>query len=388
MPAPLAKGQLRSPKARVEAAVACTGPKSQIQLYPSIFTLFFSASLQITGLIITISLLCAAGLAIYENPQVRQWIDESRRKAAIALHSLGDEVAPQSESRKASSDASAREDDDPEAVERRRKARQEIMERGRMMEERRRSKQAAQGKAKSFDDMVDKDGALKVEEMTATSSVADAQPEQSGLRHRHTESRGVALGSTYANPFADEMGLPIVDTHPSPQEPMPDPISRSSTPTHPTFSASPPTLREDTASPPVPPKPAAYQPQRLLIDTDEMSNHPSEQLLDLTPTTSASSAAVDLAELDDDPQPSRSNYWSVDEWAQNGAPAFYSPPQSGAAGNIHKRMENRSKKSAADTGEHASQFGSEDMDVMSDDGARISTPGSWTEVGSQVSEGS
>lgn len=335
------------------------------------------------GLIITFSLLCAAGLAIYENPQVRQWIDESRRKAAIALHSLGDELAPQSESRQVSPDASTREDEDPEAVERRRRVRQEILERGRVLEERRRSKQAAKERAKSFDDMVDKDGALKTEETIATSSAAEAQPEESGLRHRHTESRAAALGSAYADPFADEMGVPIMDARPSPQEQKPDPISRSSTPTHPASSVSPPTLRDSPASPPVPPKPAAYQPLRLLIDTDEVSNHPSEQLLDLTPTTSASSAAADLAELNDGPGLSRSDYWSVNEWAQNSAPAFYSPPQSEAAGG----MENHADGSHTGTGEHASQVGSEDMDVLSDDEAGVSTPGSWSEVGSQVSEG-
>lgn len=254
-----------------------------------------------------------------------------------------------------------------------------------MMEERRRSKQAAKGEAKSFDDMVDKDGALKVEETTASSSAAEARPEEPGLRHRHTGSTAAALGSAYADPFADEMGVPIMETPPSPQEHKPDPISRSSTPTLPASSASPPTLRDSPASPPVPPKPAAYQPQRLLIDMDEVSSHPSEQLLDLTPTTSASSAAADLAELNGDPQPSRSNHWSVDEWAQNFAPAFYSPPQSEAAG-MEERMENHIDGSYAGTGEHVSQVGAEDMDVMSDDGSRVSTPGSWTEVVSQVSE--
>ena len=242
------------------------------------------------------------------------------------------------------------------------------------MLERRKSKQAATGKAKSFDDMVDKDGTLKVDETTATSSAAKVQPEESGLRHRHTESRAAALGSAYANPFADEMG---VDAASSPQEERPDPISRSSTPPRPILSASPPTLRDSPASPPIPPKPAAYQPQRLLIDTDEVSNHPSEQLVDLTPTTSASSAVADLAELNDYSQLSRSNYRSVNEWAQNN---FYSPP-------LSERMDNHTDGSQAESGEHASQIGSEDMDVMSDDEAGISTPSSWTEVGgSQASE--
>ena len=254
------------------------------------------------------------------------------------------------------------------------------------MEERRKSRQAAAGTAKSFDDMVDKDGALKVDDTTATSSAAEARLEESGLRHRHTEARAAALGSAFSNPFADEMGAPIVDAHAAPQEQKQDPISRSSTPTNPAPSASPPTLSEFPTSPPVPPKPAAYQPQRLLIDTEEVSNRPSEQLLDLTPTTSASSAAADLAELNNDSQSSRSNYWSVNDWAQNSVPAFYSPPQSEAAGSVEENTESHTEGSHAGSFEHASQVGSEDMDVMSDDEAQISTPDSWTEVGSQFSE--
>lgn len=46
------------------------------------------------GIIIAASVLVAAGIAIYENPQVRQWVDQSRRKIAVALHSLGDDVQP------------------------------------------------------------------------------------------------------------------------------------------------------------------------------------------------------------------------------------------------------------------------------------------------------
>jgi hypothetical protein len=130
----------------------------------------------------------------------------------------------------------------------------------------------------------------------------------------------------------------------------------------------------------------AYQPQRLLIDTDDVSHHPSEELLDLTPTTSASSFNADLAELNHNPQPTQSNYWSVNEWAENHAAPFYSPPASVAQG-IEERMDEQTNEgSVADSGEHASQADSEDLDVMSDNGAGISTPGSWTDVGSQVSE--
>ena len=161
----------------------------------------------------------------------------------------------------------------------------------------------------------------------------------------------------------------------------------------------PPTL---PMSPPVPPKPAAYQPQALLIntDTETLSNHPSEQLVDLTPTTSAapSSFADDPASLTPnethDRQTSPANsYWSVNEWAMqhSGPAAFYSPPQSEAVGpapnDLERAMSEMMEGSQAGSGEHASQAGTEDMDVLSDDdGPGISTPGSWTDVGSQVSE--
>ena len=315
---------------------------------------------------------------------------------AIALHSLGDEVAPRpSESRDASPDTSTREDEDPEAVERRRKARQEILERGRILEERRRSRQASTGKAKNFDDLVDKDGALKVEEpSTATTTAAEPQAEEPGLRHRQTESKAAALGSTFANPFADEMHIESVpsltdltvdhafadamniDSPHTVQDHAEDSPSRSRTPT----------LAVSPTSPPVPPKPAAYQPQHLLIDTDEVSHHPSEELLDLTPTTSTSSFNADPAELNDNRQPTQSNYWSINEWAENHAAPFYSPPASVAQGIEEKMDEHVVEGPQAGSGEHASQAGSEDFDVMSDDEARVSTPGSWTEVDSQVSE--
>ena len=304
-------------------------------------------------------------------------MDQSRRKAAIALHSLGDEIAPNSESRSTSKrpshDASAREDNDPEAVERRRRARQEILERGRILEERRRSKDGGTPKAKTLNDLVDKDGFLRseTEEVIALSrtTATETSAEHSGLRHRHTESHAAALGSAFANPFADEMQVE------SPETMQEDRPSRSHTPTPPV----------SPATPPVPQKPSAYQPQQLLIDNEEASNHPSEQLVDLTPTTSASSPSADLAELSDHHQSSQS-YWSVNEWARNSAPpAFYSPPRSEHAG-IDERIGSPVAETSNERRENASQIGSEDMDMMSDDDIRVSTPDTWTEVGSQVSE--
>ena len=336
------------------------------------------------GLIISISVLIAAGFAVYENPQVRQWVDSSRRKIAIALHSLGDEITPPSGSQSSQLDASTREDESPEAVIRRWKARQEILERGRMMEQRRRPKQEATGKATSFDDLVDQDGVLKreEEEATAKTTATESQVESSasGLHKRNTELAGVVLGATLANPFSDEWHTDTFST------------TSESIPTHKSPS-SPSTLAADIP-PPVPPKLPLHPPHpqtqpRLLIDTDDLSTHPSEQLLDLTPTTASSSSFAAAR----DHQPS--NYWSVHEWAETTAPSFYSPPQSDAgvaAAAWQRENETASageKGSQVVVGEETSVVGSDvsDLDVVSEASEGMRTPGSWTEVGSVVSEG-
>ncbi|KAL8766833.1 MAG: hypothetical protein Q9209_006491 [Squamulea sp. 1 TL-2023] len=348
------------------------------------------------GIIVSISLLLAAGLAVYEHPQIKQWVDESRRKIAFALHNLGDDLDPPSPSRRSSSqDASTREDDSAEAVERRRRARQEILERGRKMEQRQRAQQASNAKSRSFDDLVDDQGNLKHDPTQAATSAAETHTEHPGLRSRNTEAQAVASGTAFANPFADEAHLGDLSTNASP-------IVSSSQRSHASSTA---TLPASPAPPPVPPKEPLdhvpsestsrmHQQPSLLIDTDNVSNHPSEALVDLTPTTSASSVAADLSEQSHPSNHSQSNFWSVHEWAENAsAPAqFYTPPRSEAAvGAEERRREDEGNSdedetSEADSGERISRAGSvSDMDIMSQVSG-MSTPGSWTELGSQVSE--
>ncbi|KAL8739118.1 MAG: hypothetical protein Q9190_007885 [Brigantiaea leucoxantha] len=364
------------------------------------------------GIVVSISLLLAAGLAVYEHPQVRQWVDESRRKIAIALHSLGDEVDTSSSSRRNSArDASTQEDESAEAVERRRQARQEILERGRMMEEKRRARQSDATKSKSFDDLVDGEGKLKDDVLQATSTAAEPQPEPAGLRSRNTE--GAALGSIFANPFNDETYTESSFTTASPIATSPHRSRSSSVATLPASTIPPPVPpKEPLPLPPVPPKepltesyprpqamPPSQSPPRLLIDTDEASNHPSEALVDLTPTTSTSSNAADLSELQH-PQhqvQSQTNYWSVHEWAENNSHHdFYTPPRSETSRSTvavddegqrsDAEPENEDRQSETSSGEQVSRAGSiNDIDFLSEAGT-ISTPGSWTEVGSVVSE--
>lgn len=325
------------------------------------------------GIILSISILLAAGFAVYENPQVRQWVDEARHKIAIALHSLGDEINPPRSPRSGSADASTREDDSPEAAERRRRAREEILERGRVMEERRRARSDQTSRGMSFDDIVDEEGRLKKEaEQEANTTAAEASTNDAGLRKRNAvvseAALGAAMGAMLADPFADEkhMDFQTHDVSTSLENPQ---SSRESTAT---LSGSLP------ATEPVAPQ---QEYQQRLVDTEVASNHPSELLVDLTPTTSNSSARNDLSELSNE-TPQQLNYFSVNEWAENSTASFYSPPQSEAS--HHEGGEHAIAASDAGTGEHVENMS--DIDMVSDVGEGPYTPSSWTEVGSVVSE--
>ncbi|MCJ1249732.1 hypothetical protein MMC30_006958 [Trapelia coarctata] len=327
------------------------------------------------GLIISISILIAAGFAVYENPQVRHWVDESRRKIAIALHSLGDEIQPLHPSnsnssrpsnpnsrRSSSNDASTREDDSAEAVERRRRAREEILERGRMMEEKRRAKSGEQSekvRGMSFDDIVDQEGKLKKEaKAAATTTAASIAPETEGLRHRNAEAN--------VDPFSDEKPA-LMD------------FSGQNT-THETTSPLPnsrPDLLIDTSSPP-PLTPLDLTPIALAS-----SNHTPSINTPTSPTQTPNQPQSHQ-------QPQSDTYFSVSEWAENST-SFYSPPRSvhGEAGQqggvdlagLEAGMEELVNMSDAGMSDV-------DMDIVSEvsEGEGRSTPGSWTEVGSVVSE--
>ncbi|GIK04539.1 hypothetical protein Aspvir_008622 [Aspergillus viridinutans] len=110
------------------------------------------------GIIITVSALVAAGIAVYESPQFREWLNNSRRKIALALHNLGDEIQPRDSASSLREDISMMEEVGPAAEERRRIAREEIQKRAAALEERRRRRQA--GLCGSFDALVDENGNL------------------------------------------------------------------------------------------------------------------------------------------------------------------------------------------------------------------------------------
>lgn len=329
----------------------------------------------------------AAGLAVYENPQVRKWVDNSRRKIAIALHSLGDEITPPAPSGERPPDASTREDVSPDAVERRRKVRLELLERARVLEEKRKLQKEDNGKVQTFDDLVNKDGTLLSEKAAAVTTAAELGTSEPNLRKRHPELEGPVIAGTGGTSELNlqkrnlEPQAPVVvdiaSANQVTEESTVDKYSQSSTPTL------------ASSSPPSNPIPARQQP--LQIDTEANSNHPSEALIDLTPTTSFSSTAepelfsFSHHSSQTPPQPHR----SVHEWAENttGAAIFYSSLQLQNAAAIE--TEDPWAVDASEAGDAASSLhgGSErGIDSWSDVGDPYATPDSWTEAGSVTSE--
>ncbi|KAK4631806.1 hypothetical protein CLAFUR4_02924 [Fulvia fulva] len=50
----------------------------------------------VKGIILSISLIAALGIAVLENPQVQEWLEEQRRKVAELLRQIGQELDPES----------------------------------------------------------------------------------------------------------------------------------------------------------------------------------------------------------------------------------------------------------------------------------------------------
>ena len=273
----------------------------------------------------------------------------------------------------------------------------------------------------SFDHIVDSEGRLRDERanIAAANTTATESPE---LRRRNTEHRAAVLGAAFASPFDDEMPL---DQYPPNLRPGPlesqkaddadlYDVSRSSTPvpispspsataTTPSIHPTSPTYLATSLSPLLQPEPSSQR--NLLVNTDDVSNHPSEELLDLTPTTSVAS----LPEMEQSshnphtvfphaPQPLSQANLDINEWAHRSTASFYSmpdphvPQQAPANNNNDTEMEramsemiSASEADSMSEAEHVSKLGSEaDVDVMSEISAM--TPSTWTEVGSVVSE--
>lgn len=348
------------------------------------------------GIVITVAVLVAAGLAAYENPHVRQWFDTSRRKIAVALHSLGDEINPNARSRVSrGDDPSMREDDSEIAEERRRRARYEIMERGRILEEKRRGSKASKraSPAGSFDTLVDQDGKLKedFDEAAPEGKTTAAETlDTSGLMHRH--QRPLIGEPSYLHSPVNS-SLSVQQTANSDQNNFPT--------TEPDLMTQYETEMRDAWHLPLPTNPNSQAPS---------SHHPSESLIELTPTSEFPDPDFSIP-LRQEPL-ERSSYFSaasgssrtLSSYHQSSPPPppynqsepeyYYAHPHHATMSMnpapISPPLQDPSVSSAPSLSgsiDHvfAQEAESSDDGIMSENGDGMVTPASWTEVGSVVS---
>ncbi|KAK5072909.1 hypothetical protein LTR64_000681 [Lithohypha guttulata] len=338
------------------------------------------------GAIIIASVLVAASIAAYENPQIREWFERSSQKVALAFRSLGDDIQEQRKRRRSNKqDSSMHEDMDEKAEERRRQARQEIMDRGRRLQAKREGRRSSMDKTRtpSFDSIVDDDGKLRphvaeAEQNPWAASTAVEQNDSQGLRSRTEHPR-----------MHDSVDSPILLRQLDPDH-RPMPVVSAIEPWESQYE----------------------QEMRNAWNIDltsrsagvEIANsHASESLIDLTPTTEEfPDPDYSIPSLTDTPYPlSRSEYFSVansqalqEDEGLNGDhvvlrrpltsldPRPFTPPQNlSAMPSYHTSL-------AGST----SHIGHREAEVTEDDmsdeeyGDGIRTPASaWTEVGSSVS---
>ncbi|KAI2476517.1 hypothetical protein Ptr902_12151 [Pyrenophora tritici-repentis] len=171
-----------------------------------------------SGLIIAASVIVAAGIAIYESPQVRAWADQTRRKIAVALHSLGDDIQPRRPS-ESSDDFEERKRRRDELIKRNRnelirRAREEgiavdLDELARIGTENAEAaeKRSRADRTKSFDDLLDNDGTLK------NSTTSTGTETQKGDVRKHDAPSPKPF--TYSEPSACESTATIQHVVPS-----------------------------------------------------------------------------------------------------------------------------------------------------------------------------
>jgi hypothetical protein len=363
-----------------------------------------------------------AAIAVYESPQARQFAEDVRRRIAMALHSLGDEINPASQQPRynrpedaegfmQSTGGNAEMDADEES---KRRQREELMywnavhleknEKERKMNQQQRPANRSRGS--SFEDFLQEDPTAEKGTFVYNTG-ADVHQAEEGLTHRRSGVQGLDRSSVYANPFADEHNIEDFSQHTLDSSLIsPDHTEKYETMSDDLYTASEPSkyirTRESTTT-------LVAKPEEMLIDTSEPSAVPDppislpvmEELVQEQNTLHRSMATTE------------SPFASINAWADNTNNSFYSPlPTTPRTLSPHQAQTEfplsptfsdpslsvpgsgeatptDSMSMAGSTAEEVWQPRSgatSEADVISVDGDGISTPGSWTEVGSVVSE--
>ncbi|KAK6087385.1 hypothetical protein SCUP234_01543 [Seiridium cupressi] len=362
--------------------------------------------------VIAVSVVVAAGIAIYESPELRRIAEDLRRRIAVALHSLGDSITPQerenlfnrpedAEGFLLSRGIDVRQGDEQGVdadEETRRRQREELMYWNAIAESKRDQEKKDPEKAEveprrtasrgsSFDDFLQRDATNEKGAFVFNSGTDVQGAENDGLRRRGDGARGLNY-SVYTNPFADEHGI---DEHVALEnslvEPERDDLDDIYSVSH---NGRENRDRETTATLSAPPE---HVPSPLVeIDT------PFRQPVPAPSSTSERELGQD--EYMTAGQEDRHDaYSSIQAWAQTSNTGFYSPLPVSPAGPMSEpelisegQLTPTDSASLAGSGEDVggeanSSTGEQSRyyDVLSDDEG-IMTPASWTEVGSVISE--
>lgn len=180
-----------------------------------------SSNLVPTGAIIAISVIAATAFAVYESPEVRQFLINLRRQAAHTLHNLGDNIEPTERREEESGQQPLfnRPEDAEGVVERdgvdaddasRKRQMEELAYWNSLREENEKAQsQTVEGQRKrtrssSFGDFLAQDGDQGTYVLRSGAEPAPAE----NLVHRHA-GRGIDRGAMFANPFGDEHGIEL-----------------------------------------------------------------------------------------------------------------------------------------------------------------------------------
>ncbi|KAK3318602.1 hypothetical protein B0H66DRAFT_244790 [Apodospora peruviana] len=387
--------------------------------------------------IIAVSVAVAAAIAVYESPEIRRMAEDLRRRIAIALHSLGDNVDPGRQD-----DPLFNRPEDAEGFlqsrgvlgadqgveadeETKRRQREELMywnARREEMEEKKRRESQQQprrslSRASTFDDFLQEDK-MAVERGTFVYNTGADVWGSSGVDQGVVRRRGPLEGvrglnaSMVANAFGDEFGIELDDRHDMAREAEAE-SARLLSPGHDEimsdiYDATPRDGRS-TVSHTISPRSKPVVPDVLFDFDSQPRSGPATTVEqeDSRPPSMMEARSVTLErELADDEymtagQEDRQDaHASIQAWAQGSKPSFYSPlPESPAAplsvvsepevistGDLTPTDSASLAGSGEDIGNYATSSKDGDYDVLSEDGDGVATPNSWSEVGSQVSE--
>ncbi|GAB0136311.1 hypothetical protein EsDP_00004616 [Epichloe bromicola] len=352
-----------------------------------------------SGAVVAVSVAVTAAIAMYENPELRRYADDIRRRIAMALHSLGEGITPNqppmfnrpedAEGFLQSSRGAGAEPGVDADEETRRRQREELLYWNSMLLQQQQQKEdeetaknpaplpAAESsrpragtRGSSFDDFLRQDETAE-QGTYVFNTGTDVQDENAGLRHRS----GFA-SALYTNPFADEHHIDneeVADLSatyvPKKEEHMSD-----------IYSA---TTREDD-------------------DVPSRTLDGSPALIELCPPQLTSPPMVERRLADDEnttasQEDRHETYASIQAWAQDSSRNFYSPlPETPVAPVSEPEVLSDGQLTPTDSvsvigssevelGRNATQEVQRPFDVLSESEGML-TPASWSEVGSVVSE--